>query len=81
MRDMLGRPRLAPQLKLSIERAQEIARTEAESRGWPWTEPVHRARTLRGYRFRTNANKRGGNVEVVVRADTGEVTRAWFGPR
>jgi hypothetical protein len=81
MRDVLRRLRLAPQLKVSMERAEEIARAEAESRGWPWEEPVHRSTTLRGYCFRTNANKRGGNVEVVVRADTGEVTRAWFGPR
>jgi hypothetical protein len=72
--------RLLPS-KLSLESAERIARAECERRGWPWTEPVSARRQLRGYRFWTNARARGGNAEIVVDANTGEVRRAWWGPR
>lgn len=67
--------------KLSLRAAEGIARAECERRGWPWTEPVRARRQLRGYRFWTNARSRGGNAEIVVDTNTGEVKRAWMGPR
>jgi hypothetical protein len=70
-----------PAPSVSIEKAESVARAEAENRGWSWSEPISREETLRGYRFRTNADKRGSNVEVEVRADTGEITGMWFAPR
>ena len=78
MTNLLGR--LMPG-KLTLEAAEEIARGECERRDWPWTEPVTARRQLRSYRFWTNARSRGGNAEIVVDANTGEVRRAWMGPR
>lgn len=72
--------RLLPS-KLTLESAEKIARAECERRGWAWTEPVRARRQLRGYRFWTNARSRGGNAEIVVDTNTGEVRRAWMGPR
>jgi hypothetical protein len=67
--------------KLSLAEAERIARAECERRRWPWTEPVSARRQLRGYRFWTNARSRGGNAEIVVDANTGEIQRAWIGLR
>jgi hypothetical protein len=61
--------------------AEAIARRECERRNWPWAEPVTVREGLRSYRFWTNARARTGNVEIVVRADNGEITRAWMGVR
>jgi hypothetical protein len=72
--------RLLP-AKLTMEAAEQVARAECERRGWEWKEPVIRRRGLRGYRFWTNAKMRGGNVEIVVDANTGEIRRAWLGVR
>jgi hypothetical protein len=72
--------RLLP-AKITIDAAEQAARAECERRGWPWTEPVSRRRRLRGYRFWTNAHARGGNAEIVVDANTGEIRRAWMGVR
>jgi hypothetical protein len=77
LRRLLGVPSPA----LSLQEAESIARAEAERRGWGWVEPVSRVETLRGFRFRTCTDRRGGNVEMIVRADNGTVTRAWFAPR
>ena len=66
---------------LTLAEDEDIARAEAERRRWGSVDPVKKQETLRGFRFRTNADKRGGNVEILFQADTGEVTRAWFGPR
>jgi hypothetical protein len=81
MRPLLRRLVQIPPPRISLADAEEIARKEAEARGWDWGEPVLRQETLRGFRFRTFADQRGGNAEIIVRGDTGEVTRAWFGPR
>jgi hypothetical protein len=81
VRRLLRRVLFIPPPALSFEEAERIARAEAERRGWGWADPIHRHETLRGFRFRTNADKRGGNAEIMVRADTGEIVRAWFGPR
>lgn len=70
-----------PAPTLSMQDAEAVARAEAERRGWGWVEPISRRETLRGFRFRTCTDRRGGNVEMIVRADTGAVTRAWFAPR
>jgi hypothetical protein len=67
--------------KLTMEAAEQAARAECERRGWPWNEPVSRNRGFRGYRFWTNAKTIGGNAEIVVDANTGEIRRAWMGVR
>jgi hypothetical protein len=70
-------------LKRSITRseAQAIARTHADARGWPWTEPVTVHRAFRAWRVCTNTGSRGGNVRVRVDAFSGEVRRSGFAPR
>lgn len=67
--------------KITLEEAEEIARAECARRGWSWVEPVSRDRQLRHYRFWTNAESIGGNVEIRIRADSGAVKRAWVGLR
>jgi hypothetical protein len=59
----------------------KIGQEEARRRGWPWLEPISVREGLRHYRIWTNANARSGNVEIVVRTDTGEVERVWMGVR
>jgi hypothetical protein len=66
---------------VDADRAAAIARAECEARGWGWIEPVCRSAGLRHYRFWTNAGARGANAEIIVRADSAAVTRAWIGPR
>jgi hypothetical protein len=67
-----------PAPALSMQEAEAIARAEAERRGWGWVEPIRRTEALRGYRFHTCTDRRGGNVEISVDAGSGEITRAWF---
>ena len=47
---------------LTLAEDEDIARAEAERRRWGSVDPVKKQETLRGFRFRTNADKRGGNV-------------------
>jgi hypothetical protein len=65
--------------------AAAIARSEAERKGWPWTEPVFVRRERRWilfgrvhWRFMTNADHRGGNVNIVVDDATGEIVGSGF---
>ena len=67
--------------KISASDAEAIARAECERREWPWEEPVEVRRRARTYRIWTNTEFRGGNVEIVVDASTGEVRRAWLNPQ
>lgn len=77
IRSLLG----VQSLRITIDEAERIARQLAADRGWAWSERVTRQETLRGFRFRTNTDMSGRNVEITVRGDTGEVTRAWLVPR
>lgn len=58
-------------------KALELARQECERREWPWTEPVLVRRTLGGWRIKTNADARGGNVNITIGA-TGTIRVAAF---
>lgn len=67
--------------------ATSIARAQAEREGWPWTAPVfvsrERAWILFGavrWRFMTNADQRGGNVNIVVDDLTGVILSKGFAP-
>ena len=70
-----------PEAGIDAATARQIARAECSRRGWPFVEPVRVYERLRDFRVWTNARARGGNVEIVVRASDGAVTRAWTGPR
>ncbi len=67
-----------------IQRAQAV--TQAE--GWPWREPVHVERVQQGLIFgridwhvMTNANDRGGNVNIWIDNQSGKVTKKGFARR
>lgn len=70
---------------LTKDEALSIARAEAEREGWPWIEPVlatpesHGFDSPRGcWRFMTNARVLGGNVNVLVDAETGDIIQKGF---
>ena len=67
--------------RLTRHEAEEIAKAECVRRGWPWGEPVSVQRQLLSYRIMTNANRRGGNVNIFIDARTGAVLRAGFARR
>lgn len=66
-----------------IGKAEAIAaaRAYAQARGWPWQEPIVVEAGLREYRIRTNASRRGGNVNVRVSMIDGTVRFASFAER
>ena len=75
-------------MTISEQDAVATARRLAEERGWRWEEPVHvsrrRSLVLFGrvsYEIRTNADRRGCNVRVVLDADDGTVVEAHWLPR
>lgn len=55
-----------------------IGKAECAKRGLPWKEPVHIAEGMRTFRIMTNHGYRGGNVNLVIDAQTGEIKRAGF---
>ena len=78
---MMWRPRRsAGALTVTSEHdALTLARDLCAHQGLPWKEPV-RVRFRRGrWVVWTNADKIGGNVEIVVNARTGDARRR-FGP-
>jgi len=67
-----------------IQRAQAV--TEAE--GWPWREPIHVERVQQGlivgrsaWHVMTNATYRGGNVNIWIDDQSGDVTKKRFARR
>jgi hypothetical protein len=67
--------------RITEQEALAIARTECASHKWPWTEPVFVRRELLSSWIRTNADNRGGNVNVRISARTGRIVKAAFAPR
>lgn len=66
------------------DRLIEAARAAAESRGWPWLEPVEVEResaARRTWVVRTNCEERGQNVRITLREDDLAVMNAAFLPR
>jgi hypothetical protein len=70
---------------ITREDALSIARTECESRGWPWHEPVavlgHRLGCVGRWTVCTNRGSRGYNARISIHKKTGEVIKAVFLPR
>lgn len=54
-------------------RAVDLARAEASKRGLPWDEPVRAYRHYGNWAVRTRIMDRGGNVQVIIDAGSGEV--------
>jgi hypothetical protein len=67
--------------RVTRDEALRIARAETERRGWPWCEPVSVNRSLLTFHVMTNAQMRGGNVNVHVRIRDGSIRRIGFARR
>ena len=78
---LLRRARILPQPKVSKEEALQLAQAECSRRGWPWQEPVHVSEWFTAWYFMTNANYRGGNVNIAIDSISGRVRAAAFAPR
>jgi hypothetical protein len=74
------RPPPPPPPPISLEEAEEIAKREAERRGWEWKEPVKRTERVRAYHFFTDTRMRGGNVSVKVSSEDGSIIYAGTTP-
>ncbi len=68
-------------LQIDEAEARRLAQRVVEALGWPWSEPVVVKRNSRGWTFRTNADRRGGNVLVGVDGVFGMVTSVACAPR
>ena len=66
---------------ISRETTLRIAHEYAVSRGWPWVEPVRTVQGITRVHVMTNANTRGGNVNVWIRLRDGKVVHAGFARR
>jgi hypothetical protein len=68
------------------EKLLEVARKVADACGWPWLEPVQidlesRAVEGRTWAVRTNVQRRGMNIRIVIRESDFRVVRAGYSPR
>jgi hypothetical protein len=66
---------------LKRDEALALAERECRLRGWPWREPVRVSGGWWGYHVMTNADMRGGNVNIHIRRRDGKITRAGFAQR
>lgn len=55
--------------------AQKLAGDAARAEGLPWLEPIKAYRHHGNWSIRSFANQRGGNVQVIIDAGTGDVVR------
>lgn len=67
-------------MKVSKREAEEIARKECESHGWPWEEPIYVSWGIFSYTVTTNARARGGNCRVQIRKRDGAIISSGFAP-
>jgi hypothetical protein len=68
-------------MEISREEAVVIARKEAETRGWPWLEPIHVSAKGTDWIVHSNYDARGANAIITVNGKSGEVPAAKFLPR
>lgn len=73
--------KLLPFRRITRAEVLNIAQAHAESRGWPWLDPVDLTMGLFTARVWTNAEYKGGNVFVRVCLQTGEVKKSGFANR
>jgi hypothetical protein len=77
----LRRAGVLPKPKVSRDEALEVARAECQGRGWPWHGRVLVHEGLSYWHFMTNADFRGGNVNIWVDSRTGVIRKAGFAGR
>ena len=77
----LIRELLGIEARVTRDEAIGVAKAKAESRDWPWTEPVAVTEGLAEYRIFTNSGRRGGNVIIRVDVRTGEISHATYAER
>lgn len=61
--------------------AMRIARDHCAGVGWPWRLPVHVEEGVFEYYFMSNAEMKGGNVNIRVRVTDGKIVAAAFARR
>jgi hypothetical protein len=73
---------------MTHEEVLRLAQAATAYEGWPWREPVHVERLRRWLFFgpiewhvMTNANYRGGNVNIWIDDRSGKVAKKGFAPR
>jgi hypothetical protein len=67
--------------RISRDTLIQVARSHAEASGWPWQEPVIVNYGLFKVHVMTNANHKGGNVNVWLSARDGDVVSSGFARR
>lgn len=72
---------MVPMPAVSKDEALAVAKRLCSENGWPWEEPVAIDEGLRRYYIRTNASKRGGNVNMQIDCLSGVVISAHFSQR
>jgi len=77
----LRRVGLLAKPKVSRDDALDVARAECQGRAWPWHGRVLVHEGLTYWHFMTNADSRGGNVNIWVDSRTGGITKAGFARR
>jgi hypothetical protein len=70
-----------PKAAITRDQAEQLARAESERHGWKWVDPVHVEEAMTHWRFMTNANYHGGNVNIFIDARAGAVRKAGFARR
>ena len=66
---------------MTKEDALTIAKSECDSRDWPWMQPILVSRNAASYRVWTNANARGGNAHIEIRIHDAKIVLAALTPR
>lgn len=67
----------ARQSVISEEEAVNLARELCEQDGLQWSEPIRVRKRGGRWGVWTNAEKIGGNVEIIVNARSGSARRSW----
>jgi hypothetical protein len=66
---------------LPAERAVTIARETCQKNGWEWREPILLRHHLFSVHVMTNADAKGGNVNIWIDVRTGAVLKSAFASR
>lgn len=70
-------------IKSAIARDEAIAlaRKHVETMGWPWQEPLMVQEGITTFWIMTNADYRGGNVNIHLKVDDGSIVSSAFARR
>ncbi len=78
---MLGKLQSVVRPVVSRADALRIAEAHCREKGWPWEDPVIVNRELLCYYIMTNAEVKGGNVNIRVSLEDGSIIHSGFAAR